>query len=377
MDKISCDVCLDLMALVRDGAGSKESREAVEAHVKSCKACRVAFEEAAVPEAESERALQKAVQRVKKISAVAAVVFVLMGICLCELVFQGSSMVFLVVVLLIRWLLTVGTGEGSGWMAFMKRTLARIMAVALILGLLALGNVVYGNPVSKKLAAVAAQAYLDGMGLECGACIQSFSHDAKRGMYDFEVVSENSRDTWFTIMVRPDGTVRNDTYYAVVTGERTADRLLEEFENLAEPVLDKIDLGCAQAVCFAELDFEQKPWEDSEYISQFFLNGQPLVPDGEYDILEVGTEVGKILIVAEDETVSAGKAAEILLKVRRSMEEAGVPFATVDLMLQHPSLEDGSVQKEERVEVLDFPYEQIRKDGLTKGIEDWKKSPES
>lgn len=368
MDRISCDVCLDLMALVRDGAASEGSREAVEEHVKDCEACRSVFEGAAAPEAGGEKALRKAVQRVKKTFAVAAVVFVLMGICLCELVFRGSSVVFLVVVLLIRWLLTVGAGEGRNWRTVAKRTAALALAAALIVGLLALGNALLGNPVSKKVATLAAQAYLDGMGLECGAYIGEVSHDSKRGMYDFKVLSENSRDTWFTIMVRPDGTVRSDTYYHVVTGYNTAQRLETEYWQLAAPALGQLNLAYGDSVTwFTELKIEQREWQ-KEYIYQFFLDGELLVPDGEYDILQVGAEAGALTVRVEDDEVSARKAAELLLEVRRVMDAAEAPFATVDLILQYPRPEDGSQRKAGCVEVRDFRYEEIYEEGLVPRI---------
>ena len=44
MNKISCDVCIDLMPLVQDGVASMDSREAVLQHVQECPGCRALYE---------------------------------------------------------------------------------------------------------------------------------------------------------------------------------------------------------------------------------------------------------------------------------------------------------------------------------------------
>ena len=44
MNKITCDMCMDLIPLVKDGIASEDSRLAVEEHVKSCEDCRKMYE---------------------------------------------------------------------------------------------------------------------------------------------------------------------------------------------------------------------------------------------------------------------------------------------------------------------------------------------
>ena len=44
MNDITCDVCRDLMPLVKDGIASADSRAAVERHLESCPSCRARFE---------------------------------------------------------------------------------------------------------------------------------------------------------------------------------------------------------------------------------------------------------------------------------------------------------------------------------------------
>lgn len=56
MHEISCDMCMDLMPLVSDGVASEDSRLAVEAHLKTCEACRGCFEYTAPPKVDVQKA---------------------------------------------------------------------------------------------------------------------------------------------------------------------------------------------------------------------------------------------------------------------------------------------------------------------------------
>ena len=44
MNKISCDICIDLMPLVQDGVASEDSRNAVLQHLQECPDCRALYE---------------------------------------------------------------------------------------------------------------------------------------------------------------------------------------------------------------------------------------------------------------------------------------------------------------------------------------------
>lgn len=45
MSKISCDICMDLMPLVKDGVASEDSNNIVINHINQCSECRNIFEE--------------------------------------------------------------------------------------------------------------------------------------------------------------------------------------------------------------------------------------------------------------------------------------------------------------------------------------------
>ena len=43
MSKISCDTCLDLIPLVKDGVSSQDSRKLVEDHIETCPECKEVY----------------------------------------------------------------------------------------------------------------------------------------------------------------------------------------------------------------------------------------------------------------------------------------------------------------------------------------------
>lgn len=45
MNKISCDICLDLIPLVKDDISSEDTKDAVNEHIKKCDACKSLYEE--------------------------------------------------------------------------------------------------------------------------------------------------------------------------------------------------------------------------------------------------------------------------------------------------------------------------------------------
>ena len=44
MNKITCDICMDLIPLVRDGIASEDSKQAVKDHINNCEYCKKRYE---------------------------------------------------------------------------------------------------------------------------------------------------------------------------------------------------------------------------------------------------------------------------------------------------------------------------------------------
>lgn len=366
MNEISCDMCLDLMPLVKDGVVSPDSMEAVQQHIAGCDSCREIYEEEKIPQTDVERVLSDAMRRVKKISAAVVVLLVLAGICLCERILQGSSVVFLVMVLLIWRLGRAAMEKEKRWF---KRVAALVLALALTAGLCAVGNALVGNPVSRMLAEKAAENYLAGKFPEGGYELKNVWFDAKRGHYGIVVQKSGSQDVCFTVDTDMWGRYHHDTYEDVLTGWNTANRLSEEYRMRSEPVLEQMNLIYDRVYAFADLEFEERQWKEDPDAVQFFLNGEPLVPDEVYDLEELGTLAGAVWVRVENAEVSEEKAAQILLEVRRRMDEAGTPFRTIDLTLGYPKPENElEERKEGSVRIEGFPYEEIYEEGLIQRV---------
>ena len=111
MNKITCDICKDLMPLVKDGVASEDSRLAVEEHVKECEECNVLYAgagEEPLVNPDLERELGKLKKRLQIFSAMLLMFGVFFGLSLTagEEMFYNSLIMPVIGVLgyvLFRW----------------------------------------------------------------------------------------------------------------------------------------------------------------------------------------------------------------------------------------------------------------------------------
>ncbi len=87
MNQLSCDICLDLMPLVRDGIASDDSTQAVLDHIAACSHCARAWEGETVPELKSQAVYQKLRQRLRLFSSMVLVLGLMVGLSL----FSGAE----------------------------------------------------------------------------------------------------------------------------------------------------------------------------------------------------------------------------------------------------------------------------------------------
>lgn len=80
---ISCDICMDLIPLVRDGLSSEDSRSAVLRHIETCETCRTLYnEEAPAPAPDSKKAIGKLLSRFRTAAIMLLMFGILFGISL-------------------------------------------------------------------------------------------------------------------------------------------------------------------------------------------------------------------------------------------------------------------------------------------------------
>lgn len=78
MNKISCDICLDLMPLVKDGVASRDSEQAVQEHITQCEMCYTLFHKGF--EERPKMNEQRVFAKIQKQLFVVAMVMILLGV---------------------------------------------------------------------------------------------------------------------------------------------------------------------------------------------------------------------------------------------------------------------------------------------------------
>lgn len=205
--EISCEICRDLMPLVRDGVAGADSREAVMAHLEGCEACRMLFEEE-IPVQNREHALDKAVKRVQTVSAMIYWGLVLVGMFICEMVMQFSSIALLLAAFSVQCLLRVTFSPEKG--KYIKKTVALLAAAALLWGIFWSWNELFGNPVTKARAEAHIQGYLEGTFGDSDYYIEKVRYDWSAS-YQGYIRSQADPELEFRIVYR-DGKIIYDTY---------------------------------------------------------------------------------------------------------------------------------------------------------------------
>ena len=94
-NEISCDVCRDLIPLVRDGVASDDSCEAVKRHLEECEACREAFGKPGSGIPAPEKMLRNAISRLRLFLAMLLMFGILFGVSLTA----GSGVFYNVVLM--------------------------------------------------------------------------------------------------------------------------------------------------------------------------------------------------------------------------------------------------------------------------------------
>ena len=236
------------------------------------------------------------------------------------------------------------------------KTAAFFTALCLITGLAIFANALVGNPVSRLLAKRTAEAYLQENYRNTDFMLERISYSFKEGGYFAYIQAPGSTDRYFTLSMDMAGNLVMDRYESMVlSGENTARRLNQAYRDLVDSVLESPSFPFTIDIAFGDLAFGD------------ILQAADLEPDRIYDVRELGAEAGQLTIYIDDETVRVDRAAEILLELKRMLEQGGGPFSTIDFVLQRPQPGDGP-RPEIRVEVIQFPCAEIYASGLAERI---------
>ena len=253
-----------------------------------------------------------------------------------------------------------------------KKTLKGIgiaLSVVLVAVILFFVNAFSGNPVSKALATSTAKKHLAETYAGTDYYIDEVRYNFKDGDYHAFIKSPSSIDTEFSLYITMTGKLRLDTFEDVGSGFNTARRLNMEYSLLADKIFYGEDFPYSCYISFATLEIYPDNYMNSDYndAPAYAINQSELELDKQYNIRELGRRAGKIVVYVENDTVTAEKAAEVMLGMKSIFDEADLPFAAMDYVLQHPKPEEG-VRSDEEVCAYNFLYDDIKEENLVERV---------
>ena len=248
-----------------------------------------------------------------------------------------------------------------------SKIIAGITAVAILISLGWIANGLVGNPVSKLLATNTAKKHLAETYAGTDYYIERISFNFKDGNYHAFIKSSSSMDTEFSLYLTMLGKLRLDTYDDVLDGFNTAQRIEQEYRQLADTVFSASTFPYDCHIDYGTLEiYPEELLDDPRYedVPAYALNQDELVLDKIYDIRALGRQAGHLVIYVDAHTVSTEAAAEMMLEIKARFDDAGVPFAAMDFTLQYPRSEETGKRPEGDVRVAQFPYDAICEDGM-------------
>lgn len=252
-----------------------------------------------------------------------------------------------------------------------KRTwkmLALLVSLVLIFGLLWFANGLLGNPISKHFALQAAQKRMHEMYSDTDYVLGEITYSFKDGGYYADVSSPSSKDSDFTMAFNWKGQFRWDSYEdRVVHRENTASRLEKEYQKCVEQVLTSSLFPYPGEIQYGILKLDRREAIKASAATDT-LAFEDLELDKVYDVSALGKQYGKLILYVDSDVVTMEQAAEMMLEIRRQMDDAGVGFRVLDFTLEQTVSED-----EPRSEIFinsgEFPYEDIYEEGLLERLQ--------
>ena len=246
---------------------------------------------------------------------------------------------------------------------------ALVLALALIVGVCIFANSLVGNPISKMLATKTAEKYLEENHPGKDYVLEGVTFNFKFICYNAHFKSPSSPDSSFSLMLGMDGKIIQDYYENnVLTGWNTARRLSDEYRAAVGKVLDNPTFPYQIDIGYGDLEFISEEYKNAPEVPDYALITNDLELDGIYDIGELGAKAGKLTVYIWDDTVTVERLAEIMLDMKKMLEDAGVRFYIMDCVLQYPKPEEGA-WKQDRVEVIDFLCSDIYEEGMVERVQ--------
>lgn len=249
----------------------------------------------------------------------------------------------------------------------MKKTLkiiAIVVAVLLIIGLLFVANAFVGNPISKMIVTNNAKEYIEETYPDTDYYVDSVNYNFKTTKYYANVKSPSSKDTSFTLSYSMLGNAGYDSFSSRVSdGFNTWDRINNEYRTITAEIIE--NLPYESDVNYGEIQILEK----GNSMINFGLDMSTLELDKVYDIDELGSKYGKITLYVYVDEVTAEKASEVLVEVKKQFDKEKLSFYAIDLVLRLPrNKEVKDWQDTEKIHIESFLYSDIVDDNLLEKV---------
>lgn len=244
-----------------------------------------------------------------------------------------------------------------------------LFIIAIIVFACVIVNALFGNPISKALATRAAKEYLKENYSDTDYTLQGVHYSLKDGTYFAHAASKSNIDGDFTVKISMLGKPLYDDYsFRVEEHANVANRLFFEYREIVASVLESDEYPYTLSIGFGDLEFDREIGKDT---SPDALTRGELINNYPYDVCALGATNGVLVLYVDTNNVTHEEAAKILLKTKEMLDEAGISFYSVDLVLQYPPYnpEESYVRPEGTVELLNFLYTDTYEDGLIERIE--------
>ena len=406
MNKQNCDICRDLLPLVKDGVANPGSAEFVLSHTAECEECNALSQSTqaqTVPVSDGKKTIAAARTAYLTAGCVLLIIGALVAISFSE----GDNVFYNILIMPVigaaAWLwfkkyaaavilpfiavlscvgmflndvftpstiiwftcaytalcalgILIGALLSNAFKGDKKRlgkTGARIIcgvaAVVLSLAVIIVTNGLMGNPVSASLAQSKAQKYVDEKYPELTLRADAAKYDREMGCYTLTAVSPTSIDTHFPLYCGFFGNVSYDGYDDYIpNGRSTRDRVEKEYKNAVEASWTDNDYflntGTENQYFYAELDEAFTP-ETDKY----------------YDITALGESNGHIFGLIGTLEATPEALAQALLNVKSVLDADGVTFNSIDLIVDEYTSTN-------QLGVTGFPSDDIYEDGLVERV---------
>lgn len=245
------------------------------------------------------------------------------------------------------------------------------LALALLAGVVYVTNLLTGYPVSYFVVKHSLSTYMEENYSDTDFAAANPRHAFKLGRFVVDVSSPSSPDSHFTLEFDADGSLLYDGYETkVASGWNTAMRLSNQYYKLCRTVMESaafpFEVECEGSMEEAISGGKAQREEPGTYPEHWDI--QQLQLDQDCEISQLSGTYGTVILTVATDEVSLDAAETSLLELRRIMEQANLPFCSVELWLQSEE-QDAYDNPVETMHILNFGWDDIYEEGFAERMQ--------